>query len=167
MPEVTEGSLQLTIPEDNTYVKFDDENHRLLHCMKAVDFIVETATHFLFIEFKDPEHPNARKKDRKEFIQKFLAGSKDDDFVYKYRDSFLYQWASGKTNKPIYYLVLVAVSGIGEAELLARTDDLKRKLPQNGIVPKIWQRRIVDDCVVFNIETWNRHLPQYHVSRMR
>ena len=68
--------------------------------MKAVDFIVEEENRVLFVEFKDPEHPNAMERDRAKFIQEFSSGELDNDLKYKYRDSFLYEWASDNTNKP-------------------------------------------------------------------
>ena len=56
----------------------------------------------------------------------------DEDLKYKYRDSFLYEWASGNTGRPIHYLVIVAIEGLSDAELLTRTDALNRKLPSQG-----------------------------------
>ena len=127
----------------------------------------ETFTHrILFIELKDPEHPHARKKKGKMFIDEFLSGDLDEDLKYKYRDSFLYQWASSDVGKPIHYWVLVAIDSLTEVELGARTDDLKRKLPLNGPVTGRWNRPIVKGCMVFNLRTWNRNLPRYPVSRI-
>jgi hypothetical protein len=109
MTVFTEGNLQITFPSGVAAKKFDHSGHGLTHCMKAVDLIVELIDRYLFIEFKDPEHPDSRKKDRKKFVEQFLSGKIDEDFKYKYRDSFLYEWASGKTSKPVYYYVLVAI----------------------------------------------------------
>jgi len=166
MTVLEEGALQLTLPNGVDGRKFDDETHGLSHCMKAVDFIVETPDRVLFVEFKDPDQRHAKQKDKDKFVQELLSGKKDDDFVYKYRDSFLYQWASRNLEKPVYYLVLVALSTLTEAELLARTDELKRKLPLEGPESAAWQRQIVAGCGVFNIETWNRILSAYPVSRV-
>jgi len=52
---LTEGDLQLTINGAIGARKFDDDSsHKLSHCMKAVDFIVEYPDFYLFIELKDP-----------------------------------------------------------------------------------------------------------------
>ncbi len=166
MTVLTEGNLQITIPSGISARKFDDTSHGLTHCMKAVDFIIELDNHSLFIEFKDPQHPQSENVDRKKFVNNFLAGNIDEDFKYKYRDSFLYEWATGKTRKPIYYYVLVALDTLTEAELITRTDDLKRKLPYNGPVSGDWKRNIVAGCAVFNIATWNKNLPSYPVVRI-
>ena len=166
MTTLEEGNLRITFPRGTSARKFDDPSHGLSHCMKAVDFIVEEADRILFIELKDPEHPHARKKKGKMFIDEFLSGDLDEDLKYKYRDSFLYQWASGDIAKPIHYWVIVAIDDLTEADLLARTEDLKRKLPLNGPVTGGWKRPIVKGCTVFNLRTWNRTLPRYPVSRI-
>lgn len=85
--------------------------------MKAVDFIVELKDRSFFIEFKDPQNPDSKSGNEREFVEKFLSGNIDEDFKYKYRDSFLYEWASGKAEKPIYYYVLIAMDTLTEAEL--------------------------------------------------
>jgi hypothetical protein len=133
--------------------------------MKAVDFIVELDDRVLFIEFKDPEHPAAQPKDRQTFLQKFLSGALDADLKTKYRDSFLYEWASAQATKPAYYLVLIAASALSEAELLARTDALRRQIPVFGPENKPWKKPFVYGCAVMNIDAWNKVLPHYPVSR--
>lgn len=166
MTILTEGNLQITFPAGISVRRFDDVNHGLAHCMKAVDFIVELNDRYLFIEFKDPQHPQSNTTDRTKFVEKFLAGNIDEDLKYKYRDSFLYQWASGRTGKPIYYYVLVALDKLTEADLLARTDDLQRKLPLEGPTSGVWMQNIVAGCAVFNIATWNKGLSSYPVARV-
>ena len=49
MTVLTEGKLQLTISNAVAARKFDDASHKLSHCMKAVDFVVELSDHYLFI----------------------------------------------------------------------------------------------------------------------
>jgi hypothetical protein len=134
--------------------------------MKAVDFIAELDDRYLFIEFKDPQHPKCRKEDRDAFVQGFKAGTIDEDLKYKYRDSFLYEWATEKQQKPVYYYVLVALDTLTEVELLTRTDSLKQKLPVQGPLSGIWARPIVAGCAVFNISSWNRFLSTYPVRRL-
>lgn len=166
MTVLTEGTLQITVPTGISARRFDDVDHGLTHCMKAVDFIVELKDRYLFIEFKDPQHPQSNTADRSRFVKKFLTGNIDENLKYKYRDSFLYEWASGRARKPIHYYVLVALDTLTEADLLARTDDLKRKLPLQGPASGAWKQRIVAGCAVFNIATWNKSLNDYPVSRV-
>jgi len=166
MTTLREGNLELKLPAGIKGRKFDDEHHGLSHCMKAVDFIVELPDRLFFIEVKDPGDPHAAAKRREAFINRFQSGELDEDLKYKYRDTFLYEWASGNVNKPVYYLIVVAVSTLTPAELLARTEELQRKLPVNGPTSGAWKRQIAAGCSVFNIETWNKNLKDYPVTRI-
>ncbi len=162
-----ENDLQITLPDGIVFRKFDDEKtHGLSHCMKAVDFIVELDESVLFIEFKDPEHPNSTLKDSNTFIKKFLSGQIDADLKTKYRDSWLYEWAQNRTQKPIYYLVLIGASWLSDAELLDRTDSLKRQLPVISPSGQPWQKNFITDCAVFNLDTWNKTFANLPVSRI-
>lgn len=166
MTTLTEGNLQIIFPAAAKARKFDDASHGLSHCMKAVDFIAELKDRYFFIEFKDPHKPGVPQKERDEYVKKFLAGSIDEDFKYKCRDTFLYEWATERVGKPIHYLVLVAIDTLTDAELLARTDDLKRKIPLSGPASGAWKRSFIAGCAVFNIAAWNKHMSAYPVSRM-
>lgn len=134
--------------------------------MKAVDFVVEESGRTLFIEFKDPETPHASAQARKEFIAKFTSGGLDEDLKYKYRDSFLYEWAAGRTHEKIHYWILIGIDGLTSSDLGRRTDGLKGKLPASVPSRAAWKHRIVHDCLVLNIDAWNNRLPDYPVSRI-
>ena len=160
----TESDLQIAISGAVNARRFDGQDHELQHCMKAVDFIVEFSDRYLFIEFKDPQHPHATQQARQEFIGTIESGALDEDLKYKYRDSFLYEWASGRADKPIYFLVLIGFDTFTSLELQRRTDSLRGKLPVER--PASWTRPVVTDCGVFNIATWNRNFPDLAVRRM-
>ena len=150
MTVLVEGDLEFTITGVSQAWKFDrpgKNGHGLVHCMKAVDFIIESASSYEFIEVKG-------------------GSAKTSDLVYKYRDSFLYEWASNRANKRIYFWVVIGNPKIQPAELLTRTEDLKRNLPMKGPQGKPWSRPLVHDCGVFNIATWNKYFPNYFVARL-
>ena len=128
-------------------------------------FIVELDDRILFVEFKDPDGPTAIRPQPTQFINNFLSGKLDTDLQYKYRDSYLYELASGRANKPIYYFVLIGAEAISDAELLARTDALKRKLPVHSVNGKSWEKPFVAGCAVMNLLAWNKALP-YPASRV-
>ena len=165
MTTLIEGNIQITLPDNVTGRKFDDGSHGLSHCMKAVDFIIEEADRILFVEVKGDSIPEDK---RSEYIDKLKSEKLDKELQYKYRDTFLYQWASGNVDdKSIHYWVLIAIETLTDADLSIRTDFLKRKLPLKGPPPSgKWKRPIVTSCMVFNIDTWNRLLPDYSVSRI-
>lgn len=167
MNVLIEGDLKVTLPVGAEARKFDDGSHGLSHCMKAVDFIVELDDRVLFVEFKDPDDPAAINPQKPaEFIKNFLSGKLDTDLQYKYRDSYLYEMASGRANKPVYYYVLIGAGALSDAELLARTEALKQKIPLDGANGKPWKKPFLAGCAVMNLLAWNKHLPMYPASRM-
>src|ERR1017187_8915890 len=160
MNVLIEGDLKVMLPVGTVARKFDDEiTHGLSNCMKAVDFILELDDKVIFVEFKDPDNPLAKAKNSAEFIKNFLSGKLDSDLQYKYRDSYLYELASGRANKPVYFYVLIGANALRDADLLARTDALKRKLPVHGANGKPWKKPFVAGCAVMNLLAWNKALP--------
>ena len=149
MITLDEGSLRFAFDNVVDARKFDEpgaEGHGLSHCMKAVDFIVETPHFYAFIEVKGSSAPV-------------------HELAYKYRDSFLYEWASGRAEKPCYYWVVFTNDRLGPAALVTRTDDLKRALPIDGPRGEPWQCPFAHGCGVFNIASWNKRFPDYRVTR--
>ena len=167
MTVLVEGNLQITIQNAVGARKFDDQQtHRLSHCMKAVDFVVEFDDYYLFIEIKDPQNPRAPARETNRFARSFLSGEIDDELRFKYRDSFLTEWADERADKPIDYLVLIALDQLSPPDLLTRQDQLRRLLPLQRPGPRPWPRPIVRNCGVFNIATWNTTFPNYQVTRL-
>ena len=162
---LTEGTVQITFTGAIDGRKFDDRaTHGLSHCMQAVDFIVELPERFLFVEIKDPCAPQAPKANTDEFRKRFKQGQLDESIKCKYRDSWLYEWASGRAHKPIDYLVLI--TGIDKKILLSRLDALERKLPSLGPSSLPWCRPIVNKVGIFNMDTWNDRFPDYPAIRV-
>ena len=159
MTVFTEGGLEITFNNVLNARRFEDHGFTQ---MKAVDFLVELPDRYLFIEFKDPEVSGAFPGS--DPIQSFQRGELDQDLKYKYRDSFLYEWAAGRADKPSYYYVLVALRWLGTADLARRTMALQQALPVTGVSE--WVRSIVSDCGVFNIASWNRNFPDYPIRRL-
>lgn len=159
-----EGDLQITVNNAENAWRFDGPGHGLSHCMRAVDLIIEQAGRYVFVEFKDPFEPGSTEREQQRFLGRFQSGGLDNDLTYKYRDSYLYEWASGRANKPIHYAVLVAADELTEEFFLTRTEDLKRKLPVD--VPSSWSRSFVQGCSVFNLPLWNRYFPDFPVTRV-
>lgn len=150
MTTLREGDLELHVPDTAVARKFDGPSHGLSHCMKAIDFIVHHEDAVYFIEFKDPEHPSAPEEERARFLNKFLSGELLHDLTRKFRDTFLYEWAS---------------DNLDEALLLHQSDALRRRLPVHGPKSGVWKRPPARDALIFNIKHWNRHVP-FSVTRV-
>ena len=164
MPVFVEGDLQITIDDALRARRFDGPDHGLSHCMKAVDFVVEFPDRIIFIEFKDPDHPQAQYENRQEFLNNFTGRALIEELKQKFRDSFIYEWATGHADKPVHFAVLVGMSDLTEDVLISKTEELMRELPVSG--PGSWVRQIAHGCAVFNIESWNRLLPGFQVRRL-
>ena len=160
-----EGDLEVSFPGVISARRFDDANHGLSHSMKAVDFVVELHDRYLYIEFKDPNHPSTRPSDKQEFMRRFQSGELDEELKVKFRDTFLYEWACGRADKPVYFLVLVALEGQDARLLGPRTTALKQILPVGRAHSVNWVRPIVYDASVFNITYWNSRLQEFRVIR--
>ncbi len=162
-----EGNLSLQLPSHAKGFRFDGESHGLSHCMKAVDFIIETPEEDFFLELKDPDHPRAHSKAVEEFQQSLKSGKLIKDLVSKFRDTFLYRWAEREDfQPPSHYFVVIAARTLEPAHLLALTDQLKRHLPLEGPRSERWNRRLAQRCAVFNMETWNKAMPAFPLSRI-
>ena len=128
-----EGELQVSLPKSVQGRKFDDETHGMSHCMKAVDWIIDLPDEVYIVEVKDLDARGASGREaRRKYLEDLQAGRKDRDFVGKFRDSFIYQWACERVDKPIVYLVIIACEALGNAMLLHRADELRRKLPSGA-----------------------------------
>lgn len=134
--------------------------------MKAVDYIIEMADRIVFLEIKDPDNPNATHKDRNKFFKELHSGTIDNNLKTKFRDSFLYEWACGRTTKPIHFWFLIGAENLDSGQLVRRTESLKIQLPINGPGGKPWRNAFVVDCEVMNLSAWNRQLLNFPAKRI-
>ena len=124
-------------------------------------------TDISFWRLKTPNIPMRLDRAGTEFVRGCFWGTPlNEDLKYKYRDSFLYEWAAGRADKPVHYFVLIADDALTDLDLTSRTDALARNLPLRGPRSGSWTRRIVDHCVVFNVKSWRRTMPQYPLDRL-
>jgi len=156
-----EGMLQFAFSESKNAFRFDEEDsslpnfHGLSHCMKAVDFIVEYPDHYLFVEIKDPRDPSRYNTDKD--INALI-----NDLVVKFRDTFLYRWAEGKLNKPVYYQCLIELDNV---QTLYIMNKLKNKLPIES-QPSRWLKPLAKRCFVANVDKWNKEFPNMQITRV-
>lgn len=156
MAVIVEGDIQISLPDHAIFRRFDEgSSHGLSHCMKAVDYIIELEDRIVFIEFKEPDNPKAKVEARQDFFEELNSGKIDSDLKTKFRDSFLYEWAYGRTEKPIFYWVLICAEMLDRSQLLIRTEALKRQLLVNGPAGKPWKNPFVAGCMVMNLAAWN------------
>jgi len=165
--KLSEGDLEINFTNAVNGIVFDQmkpdrpDFHGVAE-MHRVDFVVELDEALIFVEVKDPCNPKARPEGLAKFNGELEDGTLSDTFVSKFIDSFLYRWAEREINKPVYYINLVTL----DAELLPNFgDEITRKLPPMGKSVPRWKRQLVENCQVFNIETWNDNFPKWPVIR--
>jgi hypothetical protein len=129
--------------------------HGLSHAMKAVDIVVELPSRYLFVEVKDFHEPDSYHDD--EHLAHLLKS-----LQYKYRDSWLYRWCEGKTDKPITYLCLLELEN---ALLTQFGKELRRQIPVKTAGPR-WCNNISDACIALNFVLWNARFPAWPVIRL-
>ena len=86
--------------------------------------------------------------------------------VQKCRDSFLYEYAMDNISKPAFFLVLIGLDSLSTADLNIQTDILKKHIPVDGPPGTSWPERFIKGCMIMNLQTWNKHLTQFPVSRI-
>lgn len=138
-------------------------NYHGISVMHRVDFVVEMAEAWVFVEVKDPGNPKAQAKGLAKFFRELNDGTLSCTFAAKFIDSFIYRWAEGKVGKPIHYISLVTLE---PALLLNLSDEIAKKLPPMGMPTPRWQRQLFENCQVFNVDTWNENFPKWPVTRL-
>ncbi len=157
-----EGNLKFNFTDAVDGFKFDetDKNnehyHGLSHCMKAVDFIVELETDYLFVEVKDFHNPE-QYSDPESFKEL------KNKLKIKLRDSLLYRFGEDQLDKPVRYLCLMTLEDALNSRLMK---ELKRIIPE-GIPPTTkWKTPLAKSCIVANIDRWKQNFPKWEVCRV-
>ena len=135
-----EGNLQFDFNNVIGAFKFDEEDksketyHGLSHCMKAVDFIVETDENYYFVEVKDYTHPSDIFSDNKYY------NALINTLIMKFRDSFLYRWAENRLDKPIIYVCLLELENPMIPKIMK---DLRHRLPNKNLPDhRLWKEML-------------------------
>lgn len=162
--KMIEGDLEFDFSGVLSSIKFDGPEHRLSHCMKAVDFILETNDAYYFIEVKDPDHPDANEGNKTRFVGDLQSGKLIKNLTGKYRDTFIYRWAEESLDKPVHYIILLCLKSLSAAALLPQQESLQRSIPLTG--SGSWKCPIVQSCLILSIDAWNSHFKPWSVARV-
>ena len=166
-----EDELEFDFKAAVNAVRFDNENHKMAHCMKAVDFLVEWDEEFWFVEVKDPSSSKIPNTYKNQNLMKFIDKMRTQSlFAHelgpKLKDSFLYLYLSKRLpQKKIKYLVLIAVEFLDSALLVNSMEHLKRYTCLLGPDNSYWPERYLDSVAIYNVKTWNEKLKKCPVKR--
>lgn len=166
MSVLVEGDLEFDFSSAQQAFKFDkssDEFSRYhVQGMKAVDFVVELEGQTLFVEIKDCGKPWIPETDRAAHKAEMRNGKLADQLGQQFRDSWMYRWAEGNTEKKITFVVIATLA---DQQLLPVLNDaVKRSVPLHG--GGAWTRTHVSDCKVLDLARWSRLYAQFPVRRL-
>lgn len=149
--------------------KLDDSNHGLSHCLKSVDFVVEWTNQLWLVEAKDPEDGKIPEQHRQHQKEQFLNDLSSRVLIAKhlfpkFRDSLIYLGLNqGIVTKPMRYISLIGLNTLDSAQLNGLKDSVWEHEWMSG-PKKGWKKSF--DVQVFNVEQWNRLLPQCPITRI-
>jgi hypothetical protein len=103
------------------------------------------------IEIKDPDEPGAANIEA--FREKLKSGKLVRSLAGKFRDSMFFRVIQGVDKKPVEYIVLLSMEALSDADLLTKTDQLKRCIP---IEHTYWPDDCATSCVILNVRQWKR-----------
>lgn len=159
--KLSERDLQFDFTGALSAFKFDDGTTHSSSSIQPVDFIVEYTGCYRFIEVKDPDEPGAANVEA--FKKKLKSGKLIRSLAGKYRDSLFFRGFQENKPKEIEYIVLLSMSALDDALLLAKQDELLRSIP---FAHQNWQRNSASACVILNMNQWKKRYGSNTVRRL-
>ncbi|KAA8605513.1 hypothetical protein AL036_18685 [Salipiger aestuarii] len=161
MTTVQEFDLELSFPEAQAVIHFDDSDYHASSTVQRVDFIAEYEAHYLFVEIKDPDIPGA--ENPAAFVTKLNSGKLVQSLAGKFRDTLFFRSAQGKNDRKVLYLVLLSMQALDHALLLAKQDELRKAIP---IRHADWADDCAASCIILNVEHWKRQFGEQSLRRI-
>lgn len=163
---VTVDNYRFDFPKAIKAFKFDDKDslspyYHGVDALKAVDVMVEMPHEYLFVEIKTYNDLNDFKTPGATYdaneARKYLIRT----LSRKYRETFLYRYCEGKTDKPIYYICLLNL----DAALMGYCrKELALHIPVGKANRHRWHKSLLDKEHLFVLDeaAWNRNV---HIAR--
>ena len=142
-------------------IKFDDGATYAATSIQPVDFLVEYADRYCFIEVKDPDNPAAVNVSA--FFEKLKSGKLIRSLAGKYRDSLFARSFQNVASKKNEYVVLISMSELDEALLLTKQDELQKSIP---LWHDSWERPSATACVILNVKQWKKYFGETSIRRV-
>lgn len=164
-----DADLEFTFPEDLGEYELDKQGVKLPTKMKFVDIVIEREKDILLIEIKDPSHIRSGDKERKKYLRKL----RNDELITqeltpKARDSYTYLHLMERDTKPFIYVVLLGLdafdTSIQQIALTGFKDRLFADIREES--HEAWRRKHILDCAVYSVATWNKHFPEWPITRL-
>jgi len=161
MTMLVERDLEFDFAGAERAEKFDVAEIHASSSIQTVDFIVEYADCYQFIEIKDPDEPGAA--DVQAFKDKLKSGQLIKSLAGKYRDSLFFHRFLDHDEKNVEYIVLLSMKELDDAQLLSKLDELHRSIPY---AHPLWQRNSAAVCVILNVAQWKKRFGPASIRRL-
>ena len=163
MTEIILDGFKFTFESGVTAYIFDDfknKKSKYYHgasMLRPVDILIELPNIDLFIELKKyPDISIFQNANSNSSSSQNELISLKNNLKFKFRDTFLYRCAEGKSSKPIMCVTLI--NELKSAERILLEDLLKIELPvgiPEGVPNGRWQFPLFDEFYVVDTEIWN------------
>jgi hypothetical protein len=166
MNRFKEGELVFCFNGAGKVEKLDEKGVPIPTDMKLVDFVVEEGARTLLIEVKDPSNRNAPDKEREKYARKISTNELiSNELVPKARGAYTFLHLMERDSKRFLYIVVFGLDRFPneKALLIGFKERLLQRIRHEGKEP--WKRQYIYDCIVVDLNDWNKHFPEYPVFR--
>lgn len=166
MNRFKEGELVFNFNGAQKVEKFDEPGVPKPTDMKLVDFVVEEGARTLLIEVKDPSHRGTPGKEREKYIRRITTNELiNTELVPKARGAYTFLHLMARDSKRFLYIVIFGLDRFPneKALLIGFKERLLQRIRHEGKEP--WKRQYIYDCIVVDLDGWNKHFPDYPVFR--
>ena len=161
-----EKDLRFNFSKALSVSKFDPSGRSGSECISSIDFIVELSNYILFVEVKDPDHPRATDEAREQFLSELKSLKKARTLAQNCRDSFFYENAGGRVNKPVVFIAIVELSSIPLSDMTPSDDELRKCLFIDKHPKNTDNEKIVKNSMIMNVATWNQKFSDFPIERI-
>ena len=136
--------------------------------LKMVDFVVEMENAYLFIELKDPDNPASTPSNRRYYYEHNIKrNGLTNELVSKFKDSVIISWAQDKCmDKPIYYIVILEASFVGQEKFLSIERGIAKRLPfKLNFRDYPFKRTVIEQFLLMDMALWNKYFPEFPIYR--
>lgn len=127
--------------------RFETKQLREQTSIQPVDFLLEFANHFSFVEVKDPDRPNAANPTK--FDNDVKQGNLVRKLAGKFRDSYFLFSRQDRKPKKIRYVVLACRKKHDDAFWLTKSEELQRSIPWKH---KSFKNSPLAGCMILSLE---------------
>ncbi len=163
------AELEFKFPDELQWEELDKQGVKLPEQMKFVDLVIERDDDVLLVEIKDPSISRSSDVARNSYLKRLRNNALiSEELTPKARGSYLYLHLMERDQKPFIYVVLLGLDAfdhdVQRAVMTGFKDRLLANIREESF--EAWKRKHIADCVVLSVESWNKHFPDWPLTRV-